>query len=442
MNNDHPLSPRSSVLPVPGSRVDGPISVFGLNHTTAPLALRERVFVCEEAIPALSAHLRDAGFGKSVIVSTCNRTEIYFVSTADADQDEKLMGALTQYFGLTRDELESHTYLLRDDHAYRHLFRVASGLDSMIVGEPQILGQVKEAYRTATQTGTTGFYIDKMFHRAFHVAKRIRTETRIGYNPVSISSMAIELARRIFGDLANRKILVVGAGEMCEIALLHFKKEGVGDIFITNRTFRNAQKLADDITGTAIPFSGIDDALSKVDLVLTSTGSPAPIITRQSLIPVMKRRKSRPLFFVDIAVPRDVDSLVNDVENAYLYDIDDLKELAARHLTDRAKEAETARAIIDDEVNAFSRYLKKLDLNPLIGRILSATEQVRAGEMRKTLSKLKGLDEESVKQIDLMTRSIVNKLVHRHLALLKNGDDLDVVDFIKRLFDFEEENTE
>src|SRR5208337_1491134 len=321
----------------------------------------------EEASAGVLRELKRQSGDEAAVISTCNRTEVY-VSCADAEASSRaVMGLLVDRFGMA--SLGDYTYTFSDEEAYRHLFLVASGLDSMVIGEPQILGQVKDAYRSARAPGFAGPFLDQVFNRAFQVAKRVRTETRIGYNPVSISAMAVELARKIFGEFARRQILVIGAGEMCGIALKHFRKEGLEQVFVTNRTFGKAQQLAEEITGIARPFDDIPNLLTKVDMVLSSTGAERPIVDKAMVLGVMKRRKMRPLFFIDIAVPRDIEAAVNDIENVYLYDIDDLKELSQAHLSDRLEESRRAHAIVDEEVHKFNQRLKELEMNPLIGRI-------------------------------------------------------------------------
>jgi glutamyl-tRNA reductase len=261
----------------------------------------------------------------------------------------------------------------------------------------------------------------------------VRTETRIGYNPVSISAMAVELARKIFGEFVRRQILVVGAGEMCGIALKHFRKEGLEQVFVTNRTFGKAQELAEEVTAIARPFDDIPNLLTKVDMVLSSTGAERPIVDKAMVLDVMKRRKMRPLFFIDIAVPRDIEAAVNDIENVYLYDIDDLKELSQAHLSDRIEESRKAHAIVDEEVAKFNIRLKELEMNPLIGRIRENMEAIRAGELKRTLQKLKSADPETIRQLDLLTRAIVNKIVHPHLMMIKKNGSPAVLDVIKNL---------
>ena len=396
------------------------IIVFGLNHKTAPVEIREKVFICDADTPVFLQKLKENGIDNAVIISTCNRTEIYCAVDDTEDALGKLKRAVSAFFRFDMSRFGGYTYLFRNEDTFRHLFLVASGLDSMVLGEPQILGQVKDAYRLSSHHHASGFYLNKLFHRAFQAAKRVRSETKIGYNPLSISSMAVELSKRIFGELPARKILVIGAGEMCEIALKHFKKEGIQEIFITNRTYAQAQKLSDEIMGVSYPFDKIPDLLTVVDMVLSSTGSEKPIIDRNSLLPVMRKRKNRPLFFIDIAVPRDVDPLVNNIDNVYLYDIDDLKELSQKHLADRIAEAERAEAIIEEEVQKFNQWLEMADLNPVISYIVQKAEEIRQSELKKIEYKLKDLDETASKNIDMLTRSIVNKILHLHITALKD----------------------
>ena len=405
--------------------------VLGLSHNTAPLDVRERFFIPEEASAEVLRELKRRSGDEAAVISTCNRTEIY-VTCADTEASNRAaMGFLVDRFGMA--SLADYTYTFSDEEAYRHLFLVASGLDSMVIGEPQILGQVKDAYRAARVSGFAGPFLDQVFNRAFQVAKRVRTETRIGYNPVSISAMAVELARKIFGEFARRQILVIGAGEMCGIALKHFKKEGLEQVFVTNRTFGKAQQLAEEVTGIARPFDDIPNLLTKVDMVLSSTGAERPIVDKAIVLGVMKRRKMRPLFFIDIAVPRDIEAAVNDIENVYLYDIDDLKELSQAHLADRLEESRKAHAIVDEEVRKFTIRLKELEMNPLIGRIRENMEAIRTGELKRTLQKLKSADPETTRQLDMLTRAIVNKIVHPHLMMIKKNGSPAVLDLIKNL---------
>ena len=416
------------------------IGILGLNHNTAPVEIREKLYINEEALPSLLRKIRQQGINESVIISTCNRTEIYYSGRDREKTLQKIRRILSETFATPDEWFTDYMYSFSDEEAFRHLFLVASGLDSMVIGEPEILGQVKDAYRLATSANTTGFFLNKTFHKTFSVAKRIRTETKIGYNPLSIASMAVELAKKIFGSLDRKKILVVGAGEVCETALKYFRKEGISDVYITNRTYQKARELAGEIIGDARAFQELPGLLTTVDMVLTSTGSDRPIISPDLVHGTMKKRKNRPIFFIDIAVPRDVDPAVNDIENIYLYDIDDLRELSQKHLADRVRESEKARDIIDEEVAKFSDWLKRVDVNPLISHIMGLAEEIRTNELKRAVSRLKDADEETLRNIDAMTRSIMNKLVHPYLALIKENGDPAVFETLKKLFQFEEDD--
>jgi len=407
--------------------------ILGLSHTTAPVEARERLYVSEGVLGDLLKELTERGAKEAMVLSTCNRTEVY-ASSGDIDAlKAAVVGALTGRFNVDRKWLEEYTYTMCDEEAYKHLFLVASGLDSMVVGEPQILGQVKDAYQSACTFGASGPFFRKVFHRAFQVAKRVRTETRIGYDPVSISGMAVELARKIFGDLGHRQILVIGAGEMCEIALKHFKKGGLQEIFVTNRTLAKAQRLAEEIIGSAYPFEEISELLLKADMVLSSTGADEPIIDKAMVAHAMKLRKNRPLFFIDIAIPRDIEPSVNDIENVYLYDIDDLKGLAQAHLLNRMQESQKAHAIVGEEVERFGLWLKQIEMNPLITQIRENLEAMRHRELKKTLQKLKGADPETERQLDALTRSIINKIIHPHLVMIKKNGSPAILGLIRSL---------
>lgn len=415
------------------------ILVFGLNHRTAPLQVREKFYISEERIGEFIMDLQKRALKEVVVLSTCNRTEIYLFSEVPERDLILLKSSLIDFLKVEEKWLGEYTYILYDRDAYRHLLSVACGLDSMVIGEPQILGQVKDAYRIATFNNSTGFLSNKIFHRAFNIAKRVRTETKIGYNPLSISSMAVEMAKRIFGDLREKKILTIGAGEMTKIALKSFKKEGIEKLYIVNRTFANAKRLAEEIVGEALPFSETERLLLDVDLVLTSTGAEEYIIKKDNLHRTMRLRKFRPLFIIDIAVPRDVEPSVNDIENVYLYNIDDLKELSQKHLNDRMKEAEKAREIVEEEVQKLPLLLKQMDTKPLIMHIIDYVENIRKEELKKTLRKTKGLDENTLQSVERLTRSIVKKIIHPHIELIKKNGSYDVMETLKKVFQFQDQ---
>jgi len=416
------------------------LTLLGLNHNTAPVEIRETMFIQESDIPKFLDRLRRIGIDESVIVSTCNRTEIYFHSLHHETSLIKIKEILSEAFQVQPEWLNNYTYTFHNEDACRHLFVVAAGLDSLVVGEPEILGQVKDAYRIAGFHNTTGFFLNKLFHKTFNVAKRIRTETKIGHNPLSISSMAIELAKEIFGELSEKKILVIGAGAMCRTALKYFQKEGLQEVLITNRTYRKAQQLAEDILGTAYPFHELAELFLKVDMVLTSTGSRQPFIDKTFIDTIMERRKNRPLFLIDIAVPRDIAPDVNGIDNVYLYNIDDLKELSQKHLSDRLKESEKACTIVEEEVEEFLKSLKELNVNPLIEHIINRADTMRSKELKKTLQKLDNADDTITRYIDGLTKTITNKLVHSHIAIIKQNSDPIMLEMFKKYFQFEEED--
>ena len=416
------------------------LTVLGLNHNTAPVEIREKMFIQESDIPELLKKIKGSGIDESVIISTCNRTEIYFHPVHREESLKKIKEILLQVFQAQPEWFQNFMYAFHNEDAYRHLFLVASGLDSLVIGEPEILGQIKDAYRIAAFNNATGFLLNKIFHKTFNVAKRIRTETKIGYNPLSISSMAIELAKKIFGELSEKKILVIGAGEMCRTALKYFQKEGLQDVLIINRTYQKACQLAEDIIGTAYPFQDLSELLVKVDMVLASTGSEKPLIDKTFIYTIMKKRKNRPLFFIDIAVPRDIVPEVNDIENVYLYDIDDLKELARQHFSDRVKESEKAHTIIEKEVDKLTKTLKQLNMAPLITHMINSAEETRSKELKKMLQKLKNVDDDMVNSIDALTKTITHKLLHSHITLIKENGDGAIGEVLKKFFQFEEED--
>jgi glutamyl-tRNA reductase len=418
------------------------LTLLGLNHNTAPVEIREKIFIPESAIPECLNKIKRSGIDESVIVSTCNRTEIYFHSLLQEASLVNVKEILSEASGLQPGWLDNYAYTLHNEDACKHLFSVASGLDSLVIGEPEILGQVKDAYRIAVFHNATGIFLNKVFHKTFNVAKRIRTETKVGHNPLSVSSMAIELAKKIFGELGERKILVIGAGTMCRTALKYFQKEGLREVFIANRTYQKAQELAEDVLGTAYPFHELAKLFVKVDMVLTSTGSGQPFIDKTFIDAIMAKRRNRPLFLIDIAVPRDIAPEVKGIDNVCLYNIDDLKELSQNHLSDRLKESEKARIIVEEEIKRFSNILRELSMNPLIEHIVEKAEIMRTRELDKALRKLSNIDDGIAQAMDALTKTITNKLVHSHIALIKENNDATLMDIYRRYFHFEEEKNE
>src|SRR5581483_10116888 len=336
--------------------------LIGVNHKTAPVEVRERLAIPETRLPeALRSFTQHDGVDEGMILSTCNRVEL-LARTKNGGAD--LRAFLGQFFNMDRSVMDPHLYEYRERDAVRHVFRVASSLDSMVIGEAQILGQVKEAYATARAVGAVNSQLDQLLTRAFAVAKRVRTETAVGSSAVSVASVAVELAQKIFGSLNGKSVYLVGAGKMTELAARHLLAHGAASIFVANRTYDRAIRLAQKFNGQAIEFNRLYDTCDRADIVITSTGAPHAIFRREHGEMFLSRRKNRPMFFIDIAVPRDVDAEMNKLDGIFVYDIDDLQQAVASHVTDREKEAEKANNIIDTEVERFQARIQTLDVVP------------------------------------------------------------------------------
>jgi len=349
--------------------------LIGVNHKTAPVEVRERLAIPEAHLPeALRRLAGHPGVEEGIILSTCNRVEV-LTQTKNGAVD--LRGFLRDYFPLKPSEYEPHLYEYGESEAVRHLFRVTSSLDSMVVGEPQILGQVKEAYATARAVGVVHSQLDLLLTRAFAVAKRVRTETAVGSSAVSVASVAVELAKKIFGSLQGKHVYLVGAGKMSELAARHLIAHGAESIFVANRTYDRAQQLAAKFDGQAILFEQLYETCDRADIVITSTGAPHAIFRREHGELFLARRKNRPMFFIDIAVPRDVDPEMNRLDGIFVYDIDDLQQAVTSHVDDRRKEADRAEAIITAEVERFKARLQTLDVVPTIVSLQDHLETIR-----------------------------------------------------------------
>jgi len=393
--------------------------LIGVNHKTAPIALRERIAISRDELPETLRGLAALpGVTECMIVSTCNRVEI-LASLDSAETDVK--NFLYTQFGVERSELAPHIYEHRDQQAVRHLFRVASSLDSMVVGEPQILGQVKEAYAAARAAGTISGELEHLLQSAFAAAKKIRTETSIGSNSVSIASVAVELARKIFGSLNGRTVFLVGAGKMSELAARHLMQQGAGAILVTNRTLDRARQLAEPFNGRVIPFDKLYETTTEADIVISSTGAPHHIFRPEHGQQFMHRRRNRPMFFIDIAVPRDVDPAMNKIEGIFVYDIDDLQQVAAANLADRAREAEAAEDIVSREVDKYQQRQQSLDAVPAIRALQENAEAIREAELARSQSKLAGLTPQQREVVEALTRSITAKLLHPQLTALRES---------------------
>jgi glutamyl-tRNA reductase len=421
--------------------------VIGLNHKTASIDLRERMaFVEDQMETALHQVKSLPSLKENMILSTCNRVEIYAAVRETEKAVLDLKHFLSQYHGLPLKEFEKNLYSFLGEEAVKHIFRVASSLDSMVVGEPQILGQIKSAYEMAVESKTSGIILHRLLHRAFHVAKRVRTETKIGDSAVSVSSVAIELAQKIFETLEKKTVLLIGAGEMCELAARHLVSGGVEKVWVTNRTYDRAVSLAQEFNGEAIPFDEMNQGLKKVDIVISATDSPQYLIRHDQMAKVIKERKQKPVFFIDIADPRDIEPSVGEIENVYLYNIDDLKKVADENIKDRGKEAQKAETIVQDEVIKFVNWYHSLEVTPTIVALRNKFEEIRKRELEKTLSLHPNLSDKEKKSLETLTSAIINKILHTPSALLKQTDEEAMADLyldtLRTLFQLPEASPE
>ncbi len=395
------------------------IVLIGVNHKTAPIELRERIAISRDELADVTRALAaQPGVSECMIVSTCNRVELL---AAVESPETDLTAFLNNHFGLDRALLAPHIYEHRDQLAVRHLFRVAASLDSMVVGEPQILGQVKDAFATARAAGTVSGQLEHLLQSAFAAAKRVRTETAIGSNSVSIASVAVELARKIFGSLQGRTVFLVGAGKMSELAARHLVQQGAGAILVTNRTLERARQLAEPFNGRVIPFEKLYETATDADIVISSTGAPHPIFRREHGQQFMHRRRNRPMFFIDIAVPRDVDPAMNKVEGIFVYDIDDLQAVAASHIAERQTQAGDAEAMINVEVERFHQRRRAVNVAPAIVSLQHQAEEIRQNELKRMHAKLGVLSAEQLAAVEALTRGLVNKFLHPPMQALKQA---------------------
>jgi glutamyl-tRNA reductase len=395
------------------------LALIGVNHKTAPIELRERIAISREELPETTRALAAVpGVSECMIVSTCNRVEILAAIESPAID---VTSFLHRHFGLDPTLLAPHLYEHRDQEAVRHLFRVAASLDSMVVGEPQILGQVKEAFAVARAAGTVGRQLEHLLQSTFAAAKRVRTETEIGSNSVSIASVAVELARKIFGSLQGRTVFLVGAGKMSELAARHLVQQGAGAILVTNRTMERARCMAESFAGQVIPFEELYEAASQADIVISSTGAPHPIFRRVHGQAFLHRRRNRPMFFIDIAVPRDVDPLMGNLEGIFVYDIDDLQAVAVAHLSERSREAAAAEALIAGEVERFHQRQLTVNVAPAIVALQRQAEEIRQAELKRAQARLGPLSAEQIAAVEALTRGLVNKFLHPPMQALKQA---------------------
>jgi glutamyl-tRNA reductase len=393
--------------------------VIGLNHRTAPVELREKLSIGEDALPNALADLRaKSPVSECLILCTCNRTEIYACAQSKSD-DERLIAWMSAFFGVDAESLSPHLYSHAGHKAAEHLFRVASGIDSMMIGEAQILGQVKDAYQIAAQNKAGGPVLNALFQQAIAVGKRVRTETEIGKGAFSVGSAAVHLAGSIFDRLTGRTVLVIGAGEMSELTMAHLASSGASPVLVANRTFSKAESLASRFGGRAVKFDGIGSAMEAADIVITSTGSSEPIVTREMISRVHHARRGRPIFFIDMAVPRDIEPRVGDLDNVFLYNIDDLQAVVAADVAGRRAEIAKVEEIIAEEVEDFLRWFRALDAVPIITSLREKLDRIREAEFEKLKGRLPDLTPEEHEAINAAMRTIVNKMCHQPMVQIK-----------------------
>ena len=419
------------------------IVLLGVNHKTTPLAIREKLALSAGYDEPLLALGQLKELREYYLLSTCNRVEVLFTCQ---DVEKARTCVLERLFADTvpQEELDQYIYQYLDDQAVEHLFLVAASLDSMIVGEAQILGQLKEAYRQAAKHRCSGFVLNKLLHKSFSVAKRVRTETRIGANAVSISYAAVEMARKIFGDLAGKKVMLIGAGEMAELAAEHLVGQGVTEVIVANRTLQRAVNLARCFNGQAVVLDELVDQLQHVDIIISSTGAPDLILRKEDVRPVMRERRNRPLFFIDIAVPRDLDPAINELDNVYLYDIDDLHNVVEMNKSERDKEAVKAYRIIAEEKLKFSKWLSNMESTPTIIQLRIMIEGLVRGEVEKTMGRFEGLSSPDQERTEKMVAAITGKMLYRPLHYLKNENHCislpDRINTVRTLFQLDNSN--
>jgi len=414
--------------------------LLGINHNTAPVEVRERLAIpAGRLADATRSLLSSPGIREGLILSTCNRVELLTVQEKGTEANNpNLLRFLDEYFSVSAATIRPHLYEFREREAVRHLFRVASSLDSMVVGEPQILGQVKESYTVAKEVGAVSASLEKLLQSAFSAAKKVRSETQIGSSSVSIASVAVDLARKIFGSLAGKQVLLVGAGKMSELALRHLIQQGATNLFIANRTLARAERIAAQlqapgISTEVIAFEDLYAQAQRADIVITSTGSASQLFGRSNGQHFIQRRRGRPMFFIDIAVPRDVDPRMNEVEGCFVYDIDDLQQVAQSNQADRNREAAAAEQIITAEVARYQQRLQSLDAVPTIRALQAYAEDLRQSEILRIAPKLSDLTPVEQAAVESLTRSLTNKFLHAPLTAIRAAAESGNTEELARL---------
>ncbi|MGE5645009.1 MAG: glutamyl-tRNA reductase [Acidobacteriota bacterium] len=416
--------------------------ITGLNHRTAPVEVREKVAFDHNALgPALAGLMGRKGVAEGVILSTCNRVEIAVAVENGYDPRSDVDRFLSESGRVSTDDIAPHLYHFTDEEAIHHLFRVAASLDSMVVGEPQILGQLKAAYAAAKAQGAVTGFLELVLTRAFSVAKRVRTETGIGESAVSVSYAAVEMAREIFGSLADKRVMIVGAGKMSELAAQHLHRSGATRIYVTNRTLERAREMAELFQGSIVEYDRFLAVLPEMDIVITSSGAPFYIIQKSHMRRAIEVRKNKPVFLIDIAVPRNIEPSVNEVDNVFLYDIDDLQRVVETNVGERRKRAEQAERIIEDEVARMLQRLKAREVAPTIVSLQEQLEQMRQAELARVRGKLGTLTAQQEEALDALTRGLMAKIAHGPIAELRRQagqpDGVHVIEAIRKAFRLE-----
>ena len=419
------------------------ISLIGVNHKSTPLEVREKIALTGGYEEALN-RLRNEQALEFYLLSTCNRVELLWVAEDTVESTPNMQRFL---FGeaVAPEKWDDYSYVYRNREAVNHLFKVAASLDSMVVGEAQILGQIKEAYRYASQFGCTGPLLNKLLHKSFSVAKRVRSETGIGSAAVSISSAAVELARKIFGNLDDKKVLLIGAGEMAELAAEHLLGQGVKGITVANRTLSRAVGLAKRFNGSACSLEELAEQIETVDIIVSSTGSSDLIIRSEDVRPLMRVRRNRPLFFIDIAVPRDLDPELNEIDNVFLYDIDDLSQVVEMNRSEREKEAVKAARIVEEETLKFSKWQEGLTITPTISALRAKADEICTSEVSRTLARM-DLSDSDRQKVEKLAQAITAKMLHNPLRFLKSescrkGED-SKIDMVRTVFGLENDDAD
>jgi len=419
------------------------ILAIGLNHKNTPLDIREKLFFPEDKLKEpLKKIVEIDGIDSGILLSTCNRTEIY----AHSKGEDSTISSLKSFFSESKNyqlsEFEDYLYIVKSKNALNHIFRVASSLDSLVIGEPQILGQFKKSFQIASEVQTVDFILIQIMTKALETAKKVRTETDIAKNPVSVSSSAVDLAKKIFGNLDDKSVLIIGAGEMAELAVEHFITDGISNVSFVNRSFEKAEKMAKAYGGKAVPIENYLNSLQEIDIIITSTGAPHYLINAKDIKKIMRVRKYKPIFFIDISVPRNIDPGVNDFDNAYVYDIDDLKQIVETNIARRQNEVEKAIQIINKEVSIFISWYNSLSVVPTIKSLREKFDNIRQSEIQRILSKSgNSFGDKEKDLIEAFSISYMNKILHEPLVKLKEFTDsdrgLEHVEVAKKLFNIE-----